>query len=196
MPDGRLAVGTRRGDVYFIDGVDSTPAQPKYHLFATGLDEIFGLAWHNGALRVTQATIPKMRETGGGSIVMINTMSMRVVNPTFTAYAAGKAALHAATQGMARELGKDQIRVNSVMPGYIWGEAVERLFDHQVKKEGITKEQAYARVAANIPLGRIPEPDEIAAVITFLLGPDAGYVHGSIVYADGGGDAAVRPDGF
>jgi hypothetical protein len=64
LPDGRLAVGTRRGDVYFIDGIDSTPAQPKYHLFATGLDEIFGLVWHDGALRVTQSCeLTALRDT-------------------------------------------------------------------------------------------------------------------------------------
>jgi len=46
------------------------------------------------------------------------------------------------------------------------------------------------------PLGRRAKPDEIARVIRFLLSPDASYVHGSILWADGGGDAALRPDGF
>ena len=44
LPDGRIAVGTRHGDVYFITGVDAANPEPKYHLFATGLDEIFGLS--------------------------------------------------------------------------------------------------------------------------------------------------------
>lgn len=55
LPDGRIAVGTRHGDVYFISDLDAAKPQPKYHLFANGLDEIFGLAWKNDALYVTQS---------------------------------------------------------------------------------------------------------------------------------------------
>lgn len=54
LPDGRLAVGTRRGDIYFVDGAFSSPPKPKYHLFATGQDEIFGLSWKDGAMTATQ----------------------------------------------------------------------------------------------------------------------------------------------
>lgn len=55
LPDGRIAVGTRHGDIFFISGVDDPAPQPTYHLFATGLDEIFGLAWKDDALYVTQS---------------------------------------------------------------------------------------------------------------------------------------------
>ena len=50
LPDGRLAVGTRRGDIYFIKGAFDSPPQPEYHLFASGQDEIFSLAWKDGAM--------------------------------------------------------------------------------------------------------------------------------------------------
>ena len=50
LPDGRLAVGTRRGDIYFIEGAFASPPKPTYHLFATGQDEIFSLAWRDGAI--------------------------------------------------------------------------------------------------------------------------------------------------
>ncbi len=53
LPDGRLAVGTRRGDIYFIKGAFDTPPQPEYHLFASGQDEIFSLAWKDGAMTTT-----------------------------------------------------------------------------------------------------------------------------------------------
>ncbi len=55
MPDGRLAVGTRRGDVYLVTGADDAKPDPEYQLFATGLDEIFGLAQKDGELYVTQS---------------------------------------------------------------------------------------------------------------------------------------------
>ena len=53
LPDGRLAVGTRRGDIYFIKGAFDSPPQPEYHLFASGQDEIFSLAWKDGAMTST-----------------------------------------------------------------------------------------------------------------------------------------------
>jgi glucose/arabinose dehydrogenase len=55
LPDGRIAVGTRRGDIYLLDAVDAEKPSPEYKLFATGLDEIFGLAYREGAFYVTQS---------------------------------------------------------------------------------------------------------------------------------------------
>ena len=55
LPDERVAVGTRRGEIYFIDGLDAPKPQPVFQRFAEGLDEIFGLAWYDNALRVTQS---------------------------------------------------------------------------------------------------------------------------------------------
>ena len=53
LPDGRLAVGTRRGDIYFIKGAFDSPPTPEYHLFASGQDEIFSLSWKDGAMTAT-----------------------------------------------------------------------------------------------------------------------------------------------
>ena len=66
LPDGRLAVGTRRGDVYFISGAFENPPQPVYNLFASGQDEIFGLSWRDGSLTVTQfGEVTKLTDTNG-----------------------------------------------------------------------------------------------------------------------------------
>ena len=54
LPDNRIAVGTRYGEIYQIGGIDGKKPNPSYHLFATGLDEIFGLAYKDGAYYVTQ----------------------------------------------------------------------------------------------------------------------------------------------
>ncbi|MFM8421319.1 MAG: hypothetical protein ACKOEQ_14485, partial [Verrucomicrobiota bacterium] len=53
LPDGRLAVGTRRGDIYLVKGAFETPPRPEYQLFATGQDEVFSLSWRDGALTAT-----------------------------------------------------------------------------------------------------------------------------------------------
>ena len=66
LPDDRIAVGTRRGDVYFITGIDEPKPDPAYHLFATGLDEIFGLALEDDALYVTQSCeLTRVTDTNG-----------------------------------------------------------------------------------------------------------------------------------
>ncbi|MCP3918650.1 MAG: hypothetical protein GY711_24150 [bacterium] len=66
LPDGRVAVGTRRGDVYLVDPIDAEKPEPSYHLFATGLDEIFGLALRDGALYVTQSCeLTRVTDTDG-----------------------------------------------------------------------------------------------------------------------------------
>jgi hypothetical protein len=69
LPDGRLAVGTRRGDVYFIRGAFEVPPKPEYHLFATGQDEIFSLAWRDGALTaVSFGEVTRIRDTDGDGV--------------------------------------------------------------------------------------------------------------------------------
>lgn len=68
LPDGRIAVGTRHGDIYFIDGIDAPKPEPTYHLFASGLDEIFGLAPIEGGLLVTQSCeLTRVTDSDGDS---------------------------------------------------------------------------------------------------------------------------------
>jgi hypothetical protein len=69
LPDGRLAVGTRRGDIYFIKGAFQSPPEPRYHLFASGQDEIFGLAWKDGAMTTTQfGEVTRISDVDGDGI--------------------------------------------------------------------------------------------------------------------------------
>ena len=66
LPDKRLAVGTRRGDVYFISGAFETPPNPTYHLYASGQDEIFGLSWRDDSLTITQfGEVTKLTDSDG-----------------------------------------------------------------------------------------------------------------------------------
>ena len=69
LPDGRLAVGTRRGDIYFVKGAFDTPPKPEYHLFAGGQDEIFSLSWRNGALTATTwGEVTRISDTDGDDV--------------------------------------------------------------------------------------------------------------------------------
>ena len=69
LPDGRLAVGTRRGDIYFIRGAFDSPPRPEYHLFASGQDEIFSLSWRDGSMTATSwAEVTRITDVDGDGI--------------------------------------------------------------------------------------------------------------------------------
>lgn len=69
LPDGRLAIGTRRGEIYFCIGHDATPPAPKWKLFASGLTEVFGLAWRDGEIFATQQSeITRIKDTDGDGV--------------------------------------------------------------------------------------------------------------------------------
>ena len=139
-----------------------------------------------GTLRLTQQVIPLMKRLGGGSIVMINSMVIRDVLPTMADYAASKAALMAATQGLARELGPSKIRVNSVVPGYIWGPSLQWYFGDLAKKRGITPQQVYDEVAANTALRHLPTSEEIAPAVVFFASDLSRVITGQSLDVNGG----------
>jgi len=81
-------------------------------------------------------------------------------------------------QSLATELGPQGIRVNSVAPGHIWGESLQWYFNYLGRKRGVDADTIYAETAANIDLGRLPEPDEIADAVLFLASPLARGITG------------------
>jgi NAD(P)-dependent dehydrogenase (short-subunit alcohol dehydrogenase family) len=121
-----------------------------------------------GTLQMTEAVVPAMVERGGGHIVMINSMSTHRIQPRYGAYATSKGALETATKALAIELGAHGIRVNSVFPGYIWGDKVAAYFDHLAERAGITPEEQYRGVADETALKYLPHSSEIAGSVLFF----------------------------
>jgi NAD(P)-dependent dehydrogenase (short-subunit alcohol dehydrogenase family) len=121
-----------------------------------------------GAVRMTRAVIPAMKRQTRGSIVFINSMSSRRVRPFFGVYSAGKAALLTTARIFAKELGQSGIRVNSVVPGYIWGPSLEWFFETQAEQRGLTPQAVYDEVAAETCLHHIPTSAEIADAVVFF----------------------------
>ncbi|HEY9305683.1 MAG TPA: SDR family oxidoreductase [Mycobacterium sp.] len=120
-----------------------------------------------GALRMIQAFTPAL-ETTHGSIVNVNSMVLRHSQAKYGAYKMAKSTLLAMSHSLATELGEKGIRVNSVAPGYIWGETLQAYFEHQAGKYGTTVDEIYAATAANSDLKRLPTEDEVASAILFL----------------------------
>lgn len=120
-----------------------------------------------GTLQLSQAAVPHMK-AAGGSIVMITTLSIHMVNPVLGGYAASKRSLTSAAQAMARELGPYAIRVNCVAPGHIWGRSLQHYFEFLAERRGITAQAVYDEIAATTALNHIATSEEIARVVLFF----------------------------
>ncbi len=112
----------------------------------------------------------------GGRIVSLSTSIVGTYLPAHGVYVATKAAVEAMTRVLAKELGPRSITVNAVAPGPVGTE----LFLTGRSEELIQK------LTLDIPLGRLGEPDDIARIVSFLVGPDAGWVNGQVIRANGG----------
>ena len=121
-----------------------------------------------GTLQMTRAAVPAMAARGGGHVVMINSMSAKRVEATYGAYATSKAALETASKALAIELGDRGIRVNSVHPGYIWGDKVEWYLGYLGKQRGISGQDVYDELADETCLKYLPHSSEIAGTVLFF----------------------------
>jgi NAD(P)-dependent dehydrogenase (short-subunit alcohol dehydrogenase family) len=139
-----------------------------------------------GSLRLTQATIPSLKDRGGGSIVFVNSMSARKIRSEDGGYASSKGALLTAAQTLAKELGPHRIRVNSVVPGWMWGPPVQAYVAWKSQERGMSEDEFVAEIVANIPLGEIPPQEEVANAVVFFASDRARCVTGQTLDVNGG----------
>jgi NAD(P)-dependent dehydrogenase (short-subunit alcohol dehydrogenase family) len=130
-----------------------------------------------GALRLIQGFTPALAESKG-SVVNVNSMVVRHSDPKQGAYKMAKSALLAMSQSLATELGGQGIRVNSVLPGFIWGGTLQGYFEHQAGKYGTTVDEIYNAAAVNSDLKRLPTEDEVASAILFMASDLASGITG------------------
>ena len=138
-----------------------------------------------GTMHLTQACVPHMKERGG-AIVMIATMVEHKPLATQGGYGSSKSALRCATKHLALELGKYNIRVNSVHMGWMWGPSVEGYFSWQSQSTGRSQEELIAEVAENIPLGVIPDDGDCAKAALFFGSDYSHVVTGAALDVNGG----------
>ena len=155
------------------------------------LEELTDADWQSSfelnlmtAIRATQATLPGMRARGAGTIVNVSSTAAKRPSTSMPDYSVMKAAMLSFSRLVADLYAKDGVRCNAVTPGPTatgaWlGEG--GLADQQGNRD-----EVLAKVGAGRPLGRLAQPEEIAAVIAFLCSPRSSYVTGAAWSADGG----------
>jgi len=136
------------------------------------------------AVRATRAVVPGMKERGSGSIVNVSSSAGKRPSLGMPDYSVMKAAMLSFSRLVADLYGGNGIRCNAVTPGPTATEAW--LDDGGLAEQQGNRDEVLAKVGAGRPLGRLAQPDEVAAVIVFLLSEQASYVTGAAWSADGG----------
>lgn len=138
-----------------------------------------------GSMHLTQQVVPQMKRQGKGAILFINSQAIR--RPSHAgAYAASKGALKVLATYLARDLGPLGIRVNTLLPGVMWGEPVKGHIHRAAAVQGISEQEVTDRIVANIALHRIVEDDEVARAAMMLISDYASAITGAMLDANGG----------
>ncbi|MGZ4682206.1 MAG: SDR family oxidoreductase [Acidimicrobiales bacterium] len=131
-----------------------------------------------GPLELSRLALPLLRAAGGGSITLTSTLSTRTLLARLGAYTSTKQAMVTAAQTMAREVGRDGIRVNVVVPGFVRGTDLDDYLDRVAARRGTDRATVEAGLTRESALGILPGPDDIAAAVLFLASPAARCITG------------------
>ena len=149
--------------------------------------------WHGtydtnviGTLKMSRAAVDQMKTQGSGSIVVVNTMGSKMISDIpHMAYCTSKAALAYATKALATEVGRYNIRVNSIHPGWMWGPTSLAYVRDHPDRFG-TEEEGIVKVNSQMPLGRAASDDEVARATLFLASDYASAITGASLDANAG----------
>ena len=140
-----------------------------------------------GAFLCTRAVVGGMIERGDGRIVTVASVAGLVGTRYTAAYSASKHAAIGLMRATAAEVAGTGVTANAVCPAYVDTDMTRRTVENIVAKTGRTAEEAEAELAALTPLGRLLEPDEVAAAVVFLASAGAAAINGQTIVLDGGG---------
>ncbi len=137
-------------------------------------------------LDLTRLVLPGMKSRGWGSILNITSIASKQPVDNLMLSNSLRAAVTGFAKTLANEVAVDGVTVNNILPGYTRTERLEELIEFLAEKEGLTADEIKARWASEIPMRRLGEPKEFAALAAFLVSERASYITGSSIAVDGG----------
>ena len=186
-----IAAATYRGGIdVLINNVGGATVHPGE--LASISDDEWRASWDlnvMGVVRPTRAALPEIERRGGGSIVIVSSISAYSPGPNTYDYCAAKAAVTNFAKALSKDLAPKNIRVNSVSPGAV---STERWMepggtaDAFAAIRGQTADEVRAELATAAPTGRFTTPEEVADLVVFLASDRAGNITGSDFRIDGG----------
>ncbi len=139
-----------------------------------------------GPLRLVRAALPALIERGGGSIVLVSSISGLVASTESAAYMASKMGLIGLARSLAVDYGPHGIRANALCPGWVVTPMADKSADELAEARGVTRDEAYVLATEQVPLRRAASADELASCVLFLACDDSSLVTGAAIVADGG----------
>ena len=139
-----------------------------------------------GTFICSQAAIGLMRTRKKGVIINMSSQSGKQGNSHYAAYCASKFGIIGLTQSIAVEFAKEGIRANCLCPGVVFTPLWDSMIEDYASKRNIKPEEVRPYMESKIPLGRLCDPKDIAAVAVFLAGDDASYITGQAINISGG----------
>jgi 3-oxoacyl-[acyl-carrier protein] reductase len=137
-------------------------------------------------VELATAALPGMKKRGWGRILAVTSVAVKQPVDNLILSNSLRAAVTGYAKTLAREVATDGITVNTILPGYTATERVTELNLANAQREGVGVEEVQARLEASIPMGRLAEPEEFAALAAFLASERAGYITGGSFAVDGG----------
>jgi NAD(P)-dependent dehydrogenase (short-subunit alcohol dehydrogenase family) len=169
------AGATKRGDFFELTEEDWTDG--------------FALKFY-GAVRMTRAAWPHLKQSGG-SVINISGVGGRMPGPYFTIGGSVNAALLSFTKAMAEVGIRDGVQVNAVNPGSIRTDRFRTMMESSAKQQGISAAEAEKKLIAGNQITRIGEPEEIAALVSFVASEDGRLLQGALIDMDGGATKVI-----
>jgi len=142
------------------------------------------------AVRVTRAAWPHLKAVSG-SVVNISGVGGRTPGPMFSIGGSVNAAMNCLTKSLADTGVRDHVRVNAILPGYVRTERLRKRLDVAVRETGVDSSQVERRFVEDAKIVQIGEPEDIAGLVAFIVGPEGRFFHGALIDIDGGATKAL-----
>ena len=137
-------------------------------------------------VRLTREVLPEMKKNNWGRIINITSLSVKQPVDNLMLSNSLRSAVTSFSKTLSNEVGKHNITVNNVAPGYTLTSRLYELAELRAKENGVSRETILEEMASVVPMKRLADPKEVAAMIVYLASKQAGYLTGQTIAVDGG----------